>query len=178
MSNVKLLIFALSFLFMSSIHAQKEQLKKLDFFIGEWLLETKDIQPDGSFKKGTAKSSVSYILDGYAIQDDYRVLDENNEVVFRGTSIRSFNSKTGKFQIVWIMPGFTGLTDITAEFMGSRLVGNGKGYDENGPFIERFEYYNISKDRYAFKMDRSYDNGNNWIINFGTFEAKRIQEVK
>ena len=178
MTSVKRIIFVLSFLSMSSIHAQKKQLKKLDFFIGEWLLETRDIQPDGSFKKGTAKSSVTYILDGYAIQDDYRVLDENKTIIFRGTSIRSFNVQTGKYQIVWMMPGLTGLTDITADFIDSRLVGKGKGYDENGSFIERFEYYNISKDRYSFKMDRSYDNGKNWINNFGTFEAKRIQEKK
>jgi len=159
-----------------NLFAQRNQLEELDFFIGEWVIETKDIQPNGTFKTGKAKSSVKYILDGYAIQDDYLMLDDNDSVVFRGTSIRSFNMNTAKYQIVWIMPGITGITDISAEFVENKLVGKGKGYDDNGAFLERFEYYNISQESYSFKMDRSYDNGNNWIINFGTFEAKRIKD--
>lgn len=160
----------------TNLNAQTNQLEKLDFFIGEWNIETKDIQPTGTFKTGKAKSIVKYILNGYAMQDDYLMLDDNQNVIFRGTSIRSFNKNTGKYQIVWIMPGITGITDISAEFIENRLIGKGIGYDDNGEFLERFEYYNISKDSYSFKMDRSYDNGENWIVNFGTFEAKRIQE--
>lgn len=160
----------------TNLFAQTNQLEKLDFFIGEWIIETKDIQPNGTFKTGKAKSIVKYILDGYAMQDDYLMLDDNKNVIFRGTSIRSFNKNTGKYQIVWIMPGINGITDISAEFINNRLIGKGKGYDNNGEFLERFEYYNISKNSYSFKMDRSYDNGKNWIINFGTFEAKKIHE--
>lgn len=156
--------------------AQDNQLEQLDFFIGHWELETNDIQPDGTFKTGKAKSKVKYILDGYAMQDNYLMLDGNENIILRGTSIRSFNKNSGKYQIVWIMPGINGITDITAEFIDNKLVGRGKGYDNNGEFLEKFEYYNISKDSYSFKMDRSYDNGKNWIINFGTFEAKRIHE--
>jgi len=174
--KLSVFVFYAFFIFSSSnLYAQDNPLKQLDFFIGHWDLETKDIQPNGTFKTGKAKSSVKYILDGHAMQDDYLVLDDNEKVIFRGTSIRSFNKNTGKYQIVWIMPGIRGITDITAEFVANKLIGRGKGYDNNGEFLERFEYYNISKNSYSFKMDRSYDNGTNWIINFGTFTAKRIK---
>lgn len=157
------------------VFAQSEGLKKIDFFIGEWAIESVDIRTDGSFKKGRAKSQVKYILDGYAMQDDYLTLDENDNIVFRGTSIRSYNPGSGKFQIVWIMPGYKGLTDIVAEWKDGKLISTGKGYDYQGGFLERFEYYDIQKDSYKFKMDRSYNNGKTWIEKFARFTATRIK---
>ena len=157
------------------VFAQSEGLKQIDFFIGAWDLETTDIQPDGSFAKGRARSEVSYILDGWAMQDNFLLLGQDEQVIFRGTSIRSFNAQTGKFQIVWVMPGYHGITDISAEWTDGKLVSTGKGYDGGGEFLERFEYYDITNDSYKFKMDRSYDGGNTWIENFSRLEATRIR---
>ena len=176
MKHLNTLLSIFVFLFASSIIlAQSEGLKKIDFFIGEWAIESIDIRPDGSFQNGRAKSVVKYILDGHAIQDDYLVLDNVNNIVFRGTSIRSYNPRTNKYQIVWIMPGYTGITDISAELKDGKLVSTGKGYDHQGDFLERFEYYDIQSDSYKFKMDRSYDNGKTWIENFGRFTATRVE---
>lgn len=155
--------------------AQETSLKTLDFFVGEWSLITTGTQPDGSLVKGKARSKVKYILDGHAIEDDYYDLNENGDVVFRGISIRSYNRNTKRFQIVWVMPGVKGITDIDAEWKDGKLVSTGKGYDGYGEFLERFEYYDITKDTYKFKMDRSYDGGNHWIENFSRIEAKRVK---
>ena len=172
---MKTLLSTILVIFSLSLSAQKEGLSKIDFFIGTWDLETTDIQPDGSFKKGKARSEVKYILDGYAMQDNYLILNSSDEIVFRGTSIRSYNPRTDKFQIVWIMPGYKGITDIQAEWKEGKLISTGKGYDYAGEFLERFEYYDIKKNSYSFKMDRSYDGGETWIENFGRIEAKRIK---
>lgn len=87
-------------------HSQVNDLQNLNFFIGEWSLETLDIQPDGTFKKGRAKSVVKYILNKRAIQDDFLMLNENEQVIFIGLSIRSFNQITGKYhskqKVRWI----------------------------------------------------------------------------
>lgn len=84
-----LLFFILTFfvLIPPTLLAQDNPLKHLDFFIGNWELETKDIQPNGTFKVGKAKSKVNYILDGYAMQDHYLMLDDHEKIIFRGTSI-------------------------------------------------------------------------------------------
>lgn len=157
------------------VHAQPAGLQKIDFFIGAWDLNTTSIQPDGSFAKGRARSEVSYILDGWAMQDNFLLLGQDEQVIFRGTSIRSFNAQTGKFQIVWVMPGYNGITDISAEWTDGKLISTGKGYDGGGEFLERFEYYDITDDSYKFRMDRSYDGGNTWIENFSRLEATRIR---
>ena len=156
-------------------HAQQEGLTHISFFIGTWDIETIDRTPQGGMIKGRARSVVEYILDGKAMKDDFYGLDPASNVIFRGTSIRSFNATTGKFQIVWIMPGITGITDISAEWKDGKLVSTGKGYDSMGEFLERFEYYNITSDSYSFRMDRSYDGGKTWIKNFGQMHAKRVK---
>ena len=156
--------------------AQPAGLEQLEFFIGKWDLKTTDVRPDGSFATGRARSEVRYILDGHAIQDDFLMLGEDDSIIFRGTSIRSYNPRTGKYQIVWIMPGIRGITDINAEWKDDRLVSTGKGYDGSGEFLERFEYYDITQDSYSFKMDRSYDGGKSWIENFSRIEAKRADK--
>ena len=166
-----LFVFSIS----QNVNAQKNGLEKLDFFIGEWAIETSDIQPNGSYAKGRAKSVVKYILDDQAIQDDFLMLGKDGAIVFRGTSIRSYNQRTNKFQIVWIMPGHNGITDISAQWIDGKLISNGKGYDDNGEFLERFEYFDITKNAYSFKMDRSYDNGKNWIKDFALMKATRIE---
>lgn len=155
--------------------AQPDGLDRLDFFVGEWELETIDIQPDGSFLQGRARSVVTPILDGDALQDVFMSLNEQGEVVFKGISIRSYNQASGKFQIVWIMPGHRGITDLEGEWVNGKLVSTGRGYDAMGSFIERFEYYDITENTYSFRMDRSYDGGNTWIENFGRIRARRVK---
>ena len=160
---------------ISSLLLPAQSLSTLDFFIGTWKLQTIDIQPDGSFVKGQAISEVKYILDGYAIQDDFMMLNREGEVVFRGTSIRSYNQQSGKYQIAWIMPGHRGFTDIEAEWNGGKLISTGKGYDAFGDFLERFEYYDITDKSYSFRMDRSYDGGKTWIKDYSQMTATKVK---
>lgn len=174
MKRIYLLMLVISMAVMN-LQAQNEGLKKLDFFIGEWELTTKASRPDGSVMMGKARTKAYYILDQAAIQDDFFALDPNDNVVFRGTSIRSYNRQSGKYQIVWVMPGVNGITDISGVMSNGKLVTTGKGYDGNGEFLERFEYYNIKADSYSFKMDRSYDGGKTWLINFSSFDAKKVK---
>lgn len=108
------LIMVLLALITHSGYAQQEGLTQISFFIGTWEIETIDKTPQGGIIKGRARSVVEYILDGKAMKDDFYGLNSVGDVIFRGTSIRSFNATTGKFQVVWIMPGISGITDISA----------------------------------------------------------------
>ena len=154
---------------------ESECLRRLRFFIGEWELQTRDLQPDGSFKKGQAISSARYILDQTAIQDDFKALDDSGEVIFRGITIRSCRTDSPGYIIIWVMPGREGLTDLRANWEHDRLSGEGKGYDDYGNFLERFEYYHITDSSYSFRMQRSYDNGKTWLKSFSSIEATKTQ---
>lgn len=177
MSTIKIYssIILLLIVFNRADAQDSECLEKLDFFIGEWILETRDMQRDGSFRKGSALSSVYFILDGYALQDDFRSINGQGEVTFRGTGIKSCLDEHSGYIITWIMPGIEGLSDLRASWENGILAGKGEGYDHIGTFKERFEYYNISDSSYSFRMDRSYDMGKTWLQNFSRIEATKKQ---
>lgn len=147
---------------------------KLSAFAGQWDLTTYDRMPDGSVAVGKANSDAYFILDGYALQDDFRVLDETGRVVFRGTSIRTYDSTNDRWLVRWLMVDDPGMTEIEGEFTeDGRFVGTGKGSDGVGDFLERFTYTFPSEDRYVFVMSRSYDGGQTWLENFNRIEAVR-----
>ncbi len=174
--RIKIIITVLSiWMVFNHVQAQYDGMKRLNFFVGDWSIETLDIMPDGQFQKNRGRSCATFFMDGHAMKDEYQILNETGKTIFQGLTIRSYNPVTKKYQIIWIMPGKTGITDITAEFINDIFMGKGTGYDEYGPFLERFEYYDIQENSYKFKMDRSYDNGKTWIINFGRYTAHRLK---
>ncbi|MCB1043432.1 MAG: hypothetical protein KDC35_10855 [Acidobacteria bacterium] len=147
---------------------------QLDWFIGEWDLTSKSLRRDGSYTSHKATSTVYRALDGYALLDEFRAYNDQNQVVFRGVSFRTYIPETGKWAIKWVMANEAGMTDLTAEYKNGELVMEGKGSDGMGAFLERAVYYNISADHYSFKLDRSYDGGKTWIKGMNLIEATRI----
>lgn len=151
-------------------------LSSFDFFIGEWNITNLRVLDNGEeIVVGHSKSIAYYILDNSAILDEFRSLDQNGSVVFRGISIRSFNNSKNQFQVVWLVPGVETLTDIKAIWKNGNIVTEAMGYDTRGDFLEHLIYYNITDSTYSMKMDRSYDDGKTWIKNFGRFNAKKIK---
>lgn len=148
---------------------------QLAFTLGNWDLVSKSLQADGGYRTTSATSTTYFILDGFAIQDDFRALDPSGRVVFRGTSIRTFDPRTKKWSIKWLMAGESGMTLITGELKDGQFVMEGKGSDGGGEFMERATYLNISADHYSFKMSRSFDGGKTWIENFNLIEATRAK---
>lgn len=170
-----LTVFLLLTFFSQAFAQQPGCLKPIDFFIGEWNLSTRDMQQNGSIAEGEARSNAYYILDGRAIQDDFRSIDRSGNVEFRGTSIRSCDEDRSKYIIAWLMPGKEGITDLRATWSEGILSGEGEGYDEFGAFMERFTYFNITDSSYSFRMQRSYDEGRTWLQNFSSIEATKKQ---
>ncbi|MGE0552835.1 MAG: DUF1579 family protein [Gemmatimonadales bacterium] len=152
-------------------------LAELAFMVGRWSLALEDRQPNGSIRRSRGTSEVRLVLDGRALQDDFRALDAAGRVVFRGTSFRAPNPRTGGWSIKWMMVGDPGYTIIEAVFdsAGRTLTGTGRGEDLAGRFEERFVYRFHGADRYEFDMDRTYDGGKSWIVGFSRIEAERLR---
>ena len=139
--------------------AQGGQQSDLDFFIGKWEVELLDA---GGNVTGQAQTHAYWILDGSAMQDDWRSLDRQGNVVFSGTSVRTFVPATGRWAIHWIPANTAGYTYIDAEWIDGELQSTGAGFDARGAFKERFRYFDITPVSYTFKMERSYDDGATW----------------
>jgi hypothetical protein len=143
---------------------------ELDFFLGEWDVSLLD--EDGAIV-GKARTTAYEILDGTAIQDDWRSLNRNGDVIFRGTSIRTFVPETKKWVVHWVMAGTEGHTYIDATWENGELLGTGRGFDGRGDFIERYRYHAITDTSYSFHLERSYDGGTTWEFMNDTQATKR-----
>ena len=135
-------------------------LQQLDFFLGQWDIEARS--SDGQQIVGRARTDVRYILDGTAMQADYFGLDRGGNTIFRGTTLRTHDPQTGRFVVHWVMANLPGFTYIDEEYRDGELLGDGRGFDGQGEFVERYRYFDISETHYSFEMSRSYDGGATW----------------
>lgn len=133
---------------------------QLDFFIGTWEVRVLNQDP-GTPPIG--RSHAYYVMDGFAIQDEWRSLGPNGNVTFRGVSLRSYDVVNKNWSITWSMINLSGHTIIEAKMEEGELVSTGKGIDHQGlAFLERYRYYDIHKEGFKFEMERSYDDGTTW----------------
>lgn len=148
-----------------------DPLKKLGFCIGKW-----EVRPQAADESvpPNGRMHAYWTLDGFALNADYRGLNRNGDVVFRGTSFRTYDASKKMYCMKWMVAGSNDHTRITGDFKNGDLVTTGKGEDRRGSFIERYRFYDIKADQFKFKMERSYDEGQTWQ----THALNRYDRVK
>jgi len=140
--------------------AAPAQLEQWDSFVGKWEVRGMN-QPLDTPPRATTHAF--YILDGYAMQEDYRSLNASGQVVFRGTSIRTYDPVKSHFAIHWIASGTSDYTIIQAVRTSDEINATGHGEDARGTFVERYRMFEITQDSHLFELDRSYDDGTTWL---------------
>lgn len=149
---------------------------QFSFMIGEWDCTTRFMKPDGSgHNEGRATWTGYFILDGWAIQDDWIGYKPDGQPSY-GTNIRSFNPETRKWDNRWLSAGNLQWVYFEAEKVGNAMVMTGGGGKDNfGDFVDRNVFYEIQSDSWRWRKDRSYDGGENWIEGIGFIEATRAK---
>lgn len=148
--------------------------EQFSFIVGAWDCTTKFMKPDGSgYGEGRARWIGYYILDGWAIQDDWiGIRPDGSES--RGTNIRSFNQRTGKWDNRWLAAGSLAWKYFESEQKGDTMVMiGGEGKDARGAFVDRNIFHDITADHWSWRKDRSYDGGETWSEGIGFIEATR-----
>ncbi len=142
------------------------------FLVGEWEIEML-VMPDGATAGRRAISSVRRFLDGTALLDEIRHVDESGQVNFRGASFRTYIPERDRWYVVWMMANVEGYSELRAEVIDGEVRTTGQGRDPGGELLERGRYHDISVDAYSFTLERSYDGGKTWIRPFVSYEAVR-----
>ncbi len=142
------------------------------FLPGEWEIEML-VMPQGTSAGRRAISSVRHILDGAALLDEIRHVDESGQVNFRGASFRTYVPDSDRWYVVWMMANVEGYTELRAEVVDGEVRTTGQGRDPTGELLEQGRYHNISVDAYSFTLDRSYDGGKTWVRLIVSFRAAR-----
>jgi hypothetical protein len=143
------------------------ELTRFAFLIGRWRFDAKFKAANGELQAFHGVWLGHYILDGYAIADEYRMIGSSGELIVLGMNFRIYDSAKQVWNIKWLN-GLEGTwTDLTSEqFGGARFDGQSVTYAfkaERGaqwPFT-RATYTNISQTHFTWRGEKSED-ANTW----------------
>jgi hypothetical protein len=142
------------------------ELARWEFLIGKRTGEAKLKRDDGSWQTLKVSWEGRYILDGYAIEDDYRMSTPAGELLVLGRNFRAYDAKKS----VWNMKWLNALTGTWTDLGDPKL--GGVHVDEKSIWyildetmanhtLTRATYTNISPDHFTWRGERSND-GKAW----------------
>ncbi len=154
-SILSVIFFTASFL---SAQPAKGDASIFDFWVGDWNLTWTD--PDGS--TGTGTNSITKILDGTVIREEFNGLTGQNKG-FKGLSVSVLDSRTGRWKQTWVdnqnayIP-FTGGADGDERYFENEFMQNGK------PVKTKMVFRSITRDKFIWDWKKSTDGGATWTV--------------
>ncbi|HEV8577729.1 MAG TPA: hypothetical protein VGX68_01505 [Thermoanaerobaculia bacterium] len=143
-----------------------QELSRFAFLVGRFQGDAKLKREDGTWENFKAFWEGRYILDGYAIADEYRMTTPAGELLVLGMNFRSYDAKNKAWNLKWLNALTGTWTDLGPEELGG-VVADGKviSYLMKEPVAQhaftRATYTNISADHFTWQGDRSND-GEEW----------------
>lgn len=136
------------------------------FLIGRWRCEAKGKLDDGEWQTFQATWLGRFILDGYAIADEYRMTGSSGELIVLGMNFRTYDPARQIWNIKWLNALAGTWVDLGPEELG--------GVTFDGPSITyafkepvaahaytRATYTNVSKMHFTWRGEKS-DDGKAW----------------
>jgi len=158
---------------MPNTRAPRE-LVTFDFLVGAWECESNVRAPDGSVRTRPATWVGRYILDGYAIADEFRQLGPAGEVAMLGQTFRAFNPDSKTWVMKWLDALDATWLDLGPEDLGGVTVRNGTiTYWHGRPrgrsgrlfplqSVFRVTFSDITEAGFRWRSEVSTDNGETW----------------
>lgn len=133
-------------------------LGEFDFVIGDWNATITWRAQGQEPLTYEAKWHNHWVVDGQVVMQEWR------GPFITGAELRAFKAETGTWVGQNVYPGSAEpWHKTTAEFKDGRMevVIEGNS-DERGSFLNRETYFDIGRDTFRMKSDRSYDDGKTW----------------
>jgi hypothetical protein len=159
-------------------HAPAE-LSRFAFLIGKRRGEAKLKREDGTWENLEVRWEGRYLLDGYAIGDEYRMTTQGGKLVVLGLNLRAYDRAKRAWNIKWLDALAGTWTDLGPEELGGiRMDQNAISYLMKEPVaghaFTRATYTNISADHFTWRGERSNDR-KTWE-EFMTVEVYRLKD--
>jgi hypothetical protein len=104
-------------------------LSQFAFLIGQWRFDAKFRSPQGDSQTFKGTWIGRYILDGYAIADEYRMLNPNGEIIVHGMNFRVYDVAKRLWNIKWLNAHDGTWLDLSSEeFGGAKVEGKSISY--------------------------------------------------
>jgi hypothetical protein len=82
-------------------HAPAE-LSRWAFLIGRWRCEARILLASGEWQKFDATWVGRFILDGYVVADEYRMMSASGELIVLGVNLRTYDERRKVWNIRWL----------------------------------------------------------------------------
>jgi hypothetical protein len=158
------------------------ELSQFAFLIGNWTFEAKVKMAEARSRPFKGTWCGRYILDGYAISDEYRMSDLSGKLIVLGLNLRSYDVSKQTWNIKWLnaLTG-TWMNLAPSGLGGVRSDGHSMIYafKETAPLdsahlYTRVTYTKVSESRFTWMGEKSA-NGNAWS-EFMVVECRRSEE--
>ncbi len=134
--------------------------KLFDRFLGTWDLDCTFYDAQGNTSHLVGEWRFGWALDG-KLEQDVIIEHHGNERIARGTTLRFFDAKAGKWRIVWIAPPTGNVAKLEGGAVGDRIVLN--GIDRDGsPY--RWSFNDILPNSFLWRGESSPDQGKTWRL--------------
>ena len=141
-------------------------LSRFAFLIGRWRCEARVKLADGEWQTFQGTWLGRFILDGYAIADEYRMTGSSGELIVLGMNFRTYDATRQTWNMKWLnaLAG-TWVDLVPAELGGVTFDGQSVTYAFREPVAAhsytRATYTNISEQHFTWRGEKS-DDGKTW----------------
>jgi hypothetical protein len=154
-------------------------LSRFAFLVGRWQCEAKVRLDNGEWQTFRAGWLGRFILDGYAIADEYRMTGSSGELIVLGMNFRAYDAVNKTWNMKWLNALDGTWVDLgPEEFGGVRFDGPSIIYVLKEPVAShaytRATYTGISRTHFTWRGEKS-DDGKAWS-EFMVVEAYRREE--
>ena len=132
--------------------------RQFDFWIGEW-----DVTwPRKEAGTGRGVDRVRSELDGCVI---YQEFDGGGEagVDLQGISVSVYDPETGLWRQTWV-DDEGGYLDFEGELRDGEMTLSREATRQGERFLQRMVYFNIARDSFDWRWERSDDGGRTWTL--------------
>jgi hypothetical protein len=142
------------------------ELTRFAFLIGTWRCDATVRTPDGGWQTFEGTWVGRFILDGYAIADEYRMTDSSGKLVVLGMNLRAYDAARRTWNMKWLNALAGTWMDLGPEELGGvRVEGSSIIYAFREPVaghaFTRATYTNISDTHFTWRGEKS-DDGKTW----------------
>ena len=141
-------------------------LSRFAFLVGRFRCEARLKTASGEWQTFEGSWVGRFILDGYAIADEYRMTGSSGELIVLGMNFRTYDAARQSWNIKWLNALDGTWTDlVTPELGGVKFDGQSISYAFKEPVAghayTRATYTNISRTHFTWRGEKSED-GKSW----------------
>jgi len=138
------------------------ELSRFAFLVGKWRGEARIKLPNGELQTCKVTWVGRYILDGYVIEDEYRMTSASGELIVLGMNYRVYDSTRKTWDIKWLNALAGSWMDLGSEELGGvKFDGPSVSYVFKEPMAghayTRATYTNVSKTHFTWRGEKSDD---------------------